>query len=184
MTPDLPARLLATAVRVMPAGRRDWGHAMQAELAAIDERPERRSFARGCVRAAATEFHLLRGAVHLIVVLATLGTVLAWTAKVDYPPLAVVLYVSVPTLAAVCWEARRAGMLGPIGPGGWAWLLRVAGYLAAGAIAALALTHLHPATADADDAGDGVLVFAVVGAASCSGRPSCWRGDRRPPRGC
>ena len=32
------ARLLGAAVRVMPAGRRDWGRAMQAELVAIEDR--------------------------------------------------------------------------------------------------------------------------------------------------
>jgi hypothetical protein len=171
MTPDLPARSLAAAMRVMPAGRRDWGRAMQAELAAIDARPERRSFARGCLRAAASEFHLLRGAVHLIVVLGALGTMLAWAGTVGYPPLTAVLYVSLPILAGVCWAGRRVGMLGPVGPGAGAWLLRVGGYLVAGALATVALSHLHPATADAADAGVGVLVFYAVGAGFVLGLP-------------
>jgi hypothetical protein len=165
MTPadqDWPARVLAVASRVMPAGRRDWGAAMQAELAAIAEPPDRRSFARGCVRAAAAQFHLLRGAVHLLVVLGTLATLLAWTATVDYPPLAWILYVSVSILTGVCWQARRAEMFGPTGDGVTAWLLRGGGYLIAGGIAAVAVAHTHPATLEATDAGVGVLVFATI----------------------
>ncbi|GIE92455.1 hypothetical protein [Actinoplanes regularis] len=159
---DGPARLLAAAVRVMPAVRRDWGRAMQAELASIAERPERRSFARGCLRAAATEFHLLRGVVHLFVVLGTLGTLFSWTAAVDHAPLAWILSIVLSALATVCWEARRAGMLGPAGDGVTAWLLRGCGYLIALAIGTVAVAHAHPATLEAADAGDGILVFATV----------------------
>jgi hypothetical protein len=165
MTPtdqDWPARLLAASARVMPAERRDWGRAMQAELAAVAGQPDRWRFAGGCVRAAAAQFHLLRGAVHLLVALGTLATLLAWTATVDYPPLAWVLYAAVSVLTAVCWEARRAGMLGPIGDGATAWLLRGCGYLIAGGIAAVAVAHAHPDTLEAVDAGVGVLVFATI----------------------
>ena len=164
MSPDRPARLLAAAVRVLPAGRRDWGRAMQAELAAIEDRSDRRGFARGCLLAAAHEFHLLRGVLHLLVVLGTLGTLLAWAATVDYPPLAWILYVVVSVLAAVCWQARRAGMLGPAGDGVTAWLLRGAGYLIAAAVAAVAVTHAHPATLEAADAGTGVLALTTIAA--------------------
>jgi hypothetical protein len=159
---DGPARLLAAAVRVMPAARRDWGRAMQAELTAVAERSDRWSFAWGCVRAAAVQFHLLRGAVHLLVVLGTLGAMLAWTATVDYPPLAWILSVVVSVLTGVCWEARRAGMLGPIGDGATAWVLRICGYVAAGGIVVVAVAHARPATMEAADAGVGLLVFATV----------------------
>ncbi|KUL42066.1 hypothetical protein [Actinoplanes awajinensis] len=153
---DRPARLLAAAVRVMPAGRRDWGRAMQAELSAIDEPAERRSFARGCLRAAAAEFHLLRAAVHLLVVLGTLVTLLAWIAAVDYPPLVAVLSVVVSALAVVCWAGRRAGMLGPTGDSWLAWLLRTGGYLLAAVI--VAATATGPVTDDSI----GILVFATI----------------------
>ena len=165
MTPtgqDWPARLLAGTARVVPAGRRDWGRAMQAELAAVEGRPDRWSFAWGCVRAAAAQFHLLRGAVHLLVALGTLVTLLAWATTVDYPPLTWILYVVASVLTAVCWEARRAGMLGPIGDGATAWLLRGCGYLIAGVIAAVAVTHAHPATLEATDAGTGLLAFTII----------------------
>lgn len=159
---DLPGRLLDAGVRVMPAARRDWGRAMRAELAAIEAKPARWSFARGCLSAAAREFHLLRGAVHLVAVLGTLATLLAWTGTAGYPPLVAILYVMVWFLAVACWEARRAGMLGPTDDGAVAWLLRGAGYLIAGGIIALGVAHLHPATTEAVDAGTGLLVVAII----------------------
>jgi hypothetical protein len=161
---DRPAQLLAATVRVLPARHRDWGRAMKAELASITDRPDRRSFARGCVWAAAAEFHLLRGTAHLLAVLATLGTLFAWIAAVDSRPLAVVLYAVIPVLAAVCWTARQAGMFGPAGKGIVAGLLRVAGYLIAAAIAAAALAHAHPATLEAIDEGSGLLMLSTIGA--------------------
>jgi len=159
---DWPARLLAGAVRVLPAGRREWGSAMQAELAAVPGRADRWSFAWGCMSAAAVQFHLLRAALHLLVVLATLAALLAWTATVDYPPLAWILFVVVSVLTAVCWEARRSGMLGPTGDSVAAWLLRGGGYLIAGGIVATGVAHTHPATLEATETGGALLMLAVV----------------------
>jgi hypothetical protein len=150
---DQPARLLSAAVRVLPAGRRDWGLAMQAELTAVTQRSDRWVFTLGCLRATAAELHVLRGAVHLLVVLGTLGTLLAWTATVDYPPLAWILSAMVSVLAAMCWEARRAGMLGPTGDGGTAWVLRGCGYLACAGIIAVAAARVT-----------GLLVVATMAA--------------------
>ena len=44
--------LLDVAVRLLPAGRRDWGQAMRAEFACIATSPERWRFALGCARVA------------------------------------------------------------------------------------------------------------------------------------
>jgi hypothetical protein len=153
-----PARMLSAAVLILPTGRRDWARAMQAELAAIEEPADRWSFAWGCLRAS----HLLRGVLHLLVVLGTLGTLLAWIATADYLPLFWILSVVASTLAAVCWQGRRAGMLGPTGDGMVAWLLRGGGYLTAAAIGVVALAHAHPATLEATDAGEGLLALAAV----------------------
>ncbi|WP_157437104.1 hypothetical protein [Actinoplanes subtropicus] len=161
---DGPARLLGAAVRVLPAGRRDWGRAMQAELAAIEDPADRRGFAWGCLRAAAVEFHLLRGALHVLAVLAVAGTLVAWAATVNEPPLAWMLSTVVSLLAVVCWAARKAGMLGPTDDGVAAWLLRGGGYLIAVAVAAVALAHSHPATLEAADAGSAVLGLSTIGA--------------------
>ena len=51
---DGPGRLLAAAAAALPAGRRDWGAAMAAELAQVpmQERAARWRFAAGCARAA------------------------------------------------------------------------------------------------------------------------------------
>jgi len=154
-----PDRLLSAAVRFLPAERRDWGRAMRAELAAIDEPADRWSFAWGCLRAS----HLPRGVLHLLVVLGTLGALLSWIATADYAPLFWILAVVASALAAVCWQGRRSGMFGPI-DGGAAWLLRAGGYLAAVAIVAVAVAHAHPSTPAAVNAGDGLLaIFAVAG---------------------
>jgi len=166
---DRPARLLGAAVRVLPAGRRDWGRAMQAELAAIEDRSNRRSFAWSCLRAAAVQFHLLRGALHAFAVLAVVGTLVAWAATVGHPPLAWMLSIVVSVLALVCWAARRAGMLGPTNDGVTAWLLRGGGYLTAVAIAAVALAHTHPATLEAADAGAAILGLSTIAAGFLTG---------------
>jgi len=159
MTPaDRPARMLSLAARFMPAARRDWAQAMQAELAAIDPPADRWSFAWGCLRAS----HPLRGVLHLLAVLGTLGALLAWITTADYPPLFWTLSVLASVLAAACWQGRRAGMLGPTGDSVTAWLLRSIGYLTAAAVTGVAITHAHPATLEAADAGDELLATLAV----------------------
>jgi hypothetical protein len=49
---DGPAWLLAAAAATLPADRRDWGAAMAAELAQVEERGARWRFAAGCARTA------------------------------------------------------------------------------------------------------------------------------------
>ena len=51
-TLDGPGWLLAAAAATLPAGRRDWGAAMAAELAQVQDRRARWRFAAGCARAA------------------------------------------------------------------------------------------------------------------------------------
>jgi hypothetical protein len=51
-TQDGPAWLLAAAAAMVPADRRDWGAAMAAELAQVQDRPARWRFAAGCARTA------------------------------------------------------------------------------------------------------------------------------------
>jgi hypothetical protein len=160
--------MLSAAVRVMPEERRDWARAMQAELAAIDQPADRWSFAWGCLRAS----HLPRGVLHLLMVLGTLGATLAWIATADYAPLFWILSVVASVLAAVCWQGRRAGLLGPTGEGVAAWLLRGGGYLIAATVAVVALTHAHPATLQAADAADGLLAILAVAASFLIGLAS------------
>jgi len=49
---DGPALLLAAAATTLPADRRDWGAAMTAELARVQDPAARWRFAAGCARAA------------------------------------------------------------------------------------------------------------------------------------
>lgn len=49
---DIPRHLLTLAVRRMPAERRDWGRAMLAELAQLQNPSTRWRFALGCAQAA------------------------------------------------------------------------------------------------------------------------------------
>lgn len=51
MTVDLPSRVLAVAVRLLPADRAQWGRAMVAELSHLHGRSSRRRFVVGCLRA-------------------------------------------------------------------------------------------------------------------------------------
>ena len=51
MTVDLSSRVLAAAVRLLPADRAQWGRAMVAELSHLHGRISRRRFVAGCLRA-------------------------------------------------------------------------------------------------------------------------------------
>jgi hypothetical protein len=159
---DAASRLLTAAVRSLPADRADWGQAMLAELVSIEPRRARLGFAWGCVRATATQYRFLRGAAHAIAVLAVVGAVFAWAVTIDFLPMTGALDLVVSILAVACWQGRRAAMLGPVGDGVVAWLLRVGGYLLAGAIVLACLTHLNPATDGAAEDSIGPMLLAVV----------------------
>jgi hypothetical protein len=131
----LADRYLAGVLRLLPSARREWGRAMRAELAALDDPAERRRFALSCTRvvllptartrAAARS---LAAAVGALAVLA--GEVAAANAIGPAIPLAL-------TLALLAWLGRRPGYLGPVQPELRARRLRTGGYVvvAASAIA-------------------------------------------------
>jgi hypothetical protein len=172
--PDAASRLLAAAVRALPADRADWGEAMLAELASVEPRSARRAFAWGCLRATATQPRLLRGGLHLIAVLGVVVAVGVWAATLGYAPLTGVLDILVLSLAWVCWQGRRARMLGPVDDGIVAWLLRVGGYVLAGTIVVACATQLNPATDDRLGPRLFVVVLAcyLLGLATVSARRS------------
>ncbi|BEL03316.1 hypothetical protein Q0Z83_015070 [Actinoplanes sichuanensis] len=97
--------------------------------------------------------------------LGTVTALLAWAATIDYSPLAGFLAVLVSALAAVFWQARRTGLLGPLDNGAVAWTLRAAGYALAVAVAGFAIVHTHPATLEAADTGAAILTLATVATA-------------------
>jgi hypothetical protein len=77
---DLASRTLRLAVRALPRDAAGWGRAMVAELAAIDDRRERRRFMISCLRAVLTCRPAVRAAVpRLALVGYTLGAL--WLAS-------------------------------------------------------------------------------------------------------
>jgi len=85
--PDGAARLLAAAVTFLPAHRRQWGTAMQAELADLAGPRARWQFAAGCAGVVATRPAVLRRAGYPLLTAAVLGATLWWTGRIAYPPL-------------------------------------------------------------------------------------------------
>jgi hypothetical protein len=154
--------LLTGAVWLLPVGRRDWGQAMRAELAAVEGRPSRWQYALGCTRALVTQPAVLRRVGYPLLMIGALVAVLVWTRGIGYAPLRWGVVAVVANLVAVAWWGRRPGPLGPVGSGRAAQLVRAGGYLLVGgltaAFAGSAGTH-GPA---AEQARGGVPVFAVL----------------------
>lgn len=74
---DLPATMLAAAVSTLPAGRREWGAAMTAELAQVQERGSRWRFAAGCARTALIPPQSSRSSMLVVAALSLVGVVAA-----------------------------------------------------------------------------------------------------------
>jgi hypothetical protein len=104
---DLATRYLGLVARLLPRARADWGHAMRAELAVIDDPAKRRRFALGCTAAIGLPGALVRpaAAVAAIAGLVALSRVIG---------LAVPLVVILALLVAF---GRRPGHLGPVRAG-------------------------------------------------------------------
>jgi hypothetical protein len=138
-----PERYLGAVVRLLPASRRQWGRAMQAELAAIDGASERWRFVLGCTRVAALP-PARPGVVPALAVAAGAAGVVAGEFA-----LAGLVGQTIPlllVLALLAWLGRRPGYLGPVGPSRSARAVRAGGYVAVAA-------YLVAIAAD----GDGVL---------------------------
>jgi hypothetical protein len=117
---DGPARLVAAATATLPAGRRDWGAAMAAELAQVpvQERAARWRFAAGCARAAVFPPGANRAAVGVAGALAVTATGAAAGATGAALPAGRVFALTfvgllggLATLAVA--RSRRAGHAGP-----------------------------------------------------------------------
>jgi hypothetical protein len=154
--------MLDAVVRTLPADRSAWGQAMQAELAWIEPRGARWSFAWGCLRATAAQHRVLLGGAHLLAVLGVVAAVFGWTATSDFLPMTLTLDIIVVVLAAVCWQGRRAAMLGPIGDSVAAWLLRIGGYVLAGVCVVAGAAHFNPAIQQEAERGYGLLLSGVL----------------------
>lgn len=129
---DIAGRGLAAAVRLLPPQRREWGLAMQAELATIDTGRERRRYALGCTRAVLTQPAALRTAAAPVFLLA-FGAVAIGLA-LGYPSAGVrgetLALVAILGLAAS--RARRPGRLGPVAEAPIARRARATGVIVVG----------------------------------------------------
>ena len=154
-------RLLALVVRLLPAGRRDWGRAMRAESAAIEPARERWVHALGCVRVVLAQPAVVRAVGYPLVGVALLGAVLRWSGGIAYAPLRWGVVAIVAFLLGVAWSGRRPGLLGPVGRGRVARAVRAGTCLLVGAMTAAfgsaAGTHGPPE----EQARTGVPIFAV-----------------------
>jgi hypothetical protein len=106
-------RLLAGAVRLLPAGRRDWGTAMRAELAGIRSRRARWGFTAGCVRVVATRPAVWRRLGYPLLPAGVLAAVLWWTSRIGYAPLHWGVVGLVGLLVTVAWLSRYRTAFGP-----------------------------------------------------------------------
>ena len=154
--------LLAAAVALLPAGRRQWGRAMRAELAGIEAGGERGRFALGCVRVVATQPAVLRAAGYPLLTAGVLVAVLGWVGTIGYAPLRWGLMAAVLLLVTVSWLGRRPGVVGPVGDGWAARLVRAGGYLLVGAMAAGFLVSVRSHGNPDEQARNGVPIFTVV----------------------
>lgn len=139
---DLADRLLAGVTRMMPAGRSEWGRAMQAELATIETARRRLSFVAGCARTVVREPSAYRRAGYPLLVAAALAAAGVKASTLTYLPLRVCLVALVGVLAIVSWRGRRPGLLGPVGTSRSAHAMRIAGYLTVAASTIWLLANL------------------------------------------
>jgi hypothetical protein len=179
---DGPARLLAVATAALPADRRDWGAAMAAELAQVEDRRARWRFATGCARAAVLPPGGDRAAVGLagaLAAAAVAATLLATGAVLPAGRVFGLVFVGLLGGLATLAAARSRRLRGP-GPG---WVITGLGLAGVAACAAAATWYLaeHPAYARPDPPGTGVSLppgTAVVLAAILAG--CLWLALRTP----
>jgi hypothetical protein len=133
--------LLAAAAGVLPSSRREWGTAMQAELAGIGPRGERWRFSVGCLWVVATRPAVWRHAGYPLLMLGILLATVRETARIGYAPLHWGLVGLVGTLVLVA-SLGRVGPLGPVAGNRTARGLRAGGYLLVGALAAEAVMSM------------------------------------------
>jgi hypothetical protein len=159
---DLAARLLDGVLRLMPAGRGEWGRAMRAELAAIGPARQRLSFAVSCARAVAGQPAAYRRAGYSLLVAGALVVAAARAATLAYLPLRLGVVGLVGVLVALSWLGRRPGPLGPVGRSAPARLVRAAGYLLVAVLTLGLLPSLGKHPDQASDAARIAPVFTVV----------------------
>jgi WD40 repeat protein len=105
--------LLAVAVWLLPAGRREWGQAMRAELACISSASARWGFAVGCLRAAVWPGQLMRAGRYAVVVAGAVG--LATLSRITGVFRVEVIGLGLVAPPVLGRLGRGAGLLGAVG---------------------------------------------------------------------
>jgi hypothetical protein len=155
-------RLLALVVRLLPAGRRDWGRAMRAESAAIEPGHERWVHTLGCVRVVLAQPAVVRAVGYPLAGVAVLVAVLRWSDWIPYGPLRWGVVATVALLLGVAWSGRRPGVLGPVSQGRVARAVRAGGCLLVGGMTATFASAVGNHGPLDDQARTGVPIFATL----------------------
>jgi hypothetical protein len=160
MTGRVPGFLLRAIVALLPRRRRQWGDAMRAELAHLDDSSGRWSFVAGCLRA--TISTTTPGAIAGIVASAAsiVGAVVL-TARTGYPPLRWALVAYVALLVGLAWSGRWSAWAPAGRRAEW---LRFGGLALIAVLATTVVNGLGTGGDPADRAAAGVPIMAVVSA--------------------
>ncbi len=159
---DLSSRALDFTVRLLPRHRSEWGQAMRAELASLDDIRERRHYALGCARAVLSDRSAMRTvAVHVVAL--TFGAVaLAFAISIRVLGVRIQTIAFVLVLGVLAWSGRRHGPLGPVADHRLARRIRNTGYAVLGGYVMSALVSLAVASPSRDRSGVGLLYVAVT----------------------
>ncbi len=157
---DLSDRALAVMVRLLPSRRSEWGRAMRAELASLDDVRARRRYTLGCMRAVLSDRTAMRTVALHVVALAFGAVALAFATSINGVGVRIQTIVFVLALGVLAWSGRRSGPLGPIADHPPARRIRAAGYVVLGAYILPALASFAAASPQHDQSG--VWMFYVA----------------------
>ena len=157
---DLSDRALAVMVRLLPSRRSEWGRAMRAELASLDDVQARRRYALGCVRAVLSDRTAMRTVALHVVALIFGAVALVFASSVNGVAVRIQTIVFVLALGVLAWSGRRSGPLGLSADHPPARRIRAAGYSVLGAYTLPALASFAAASPQHDQSG--VWMFYVA----------------------
>jgi hypothetical protein len=130
---DLVSRVLGVVVRLLPRHRSDWGQAMQAELASLDDVRARRRYALGCTRAVLSDRAAMHTVAVHIIALTFGGVAFAFAISIRVVGVRIQTIGFVAVLGVLATYGRRRGPLGPVADDGPARRMRAGGYAILGA---------------------------------------------------
>jgi MFS family permease len=158
---DLSDRTLAVMVRLLPSHRAEWGLAMRAELASLDDAGTRRRYALGCMRAVLRDHTAMRTvALHVVAVM--FGAVaVAFAISINGVGVQIETILFVSALGVLAWAGRRRGPLGPTADHPPARRVRATGYVVLGAYILPALGSFAGASPRHDQSGVWMFYVAV-----------------------